>query len=80
MSLVKNGWRGADALKSTARKSFPATKGWFAMSAYAFPTEVVDNRDGYTVLRLADGESDDGGKPESLGNYVVWEMSDSCIA
>ena len=67
----------ADRWSSNSRKSFSATKGWFALSAYAFPTEVVDNQDGYTILRLADGEVDDGSKPESLGNYVLWEMADS---
>ena len=70
----------ADNSNSTLRRSFTGPQGWFALSAYAFPTEVVNGLDGYTILRLA-AEADDGGsKPDSLGPYVLWQCSSSNLS
>lgn len=60
---------------------------WFALSAYAFSTEVVARKDGYTILHTpggtAQGEgvltSHASGNKEPLGpsrqEYTLWEFS-----
>ena len=67
------------------QKKCVGPKGWWAISAYAFETEAVGGREGWTVLRLADGDGEEEGhygggegkeknKDEEGGRYVLWEM------
>lgn len=60
---------------------------WFALSAYAFSTEVVARKDGYTILHAPGGTAQgDGistspasGTKENPGpsrqEYTLWEFS-----
>ncbi|KAL8790588.1 MAG: hypothetical protein Q9195_006268 [Heterodermia aff. obscurata] len=64
----------------TLQKSFTGPEGWFALSAYAFPTEVVNGLDGYTILRLAADADGGGSKPDSVGLYVLWQCSSSNLS
>ena len=57
---------------SKMHKMFSGPRGWFALSAYAFSTEPVGGKEGYTILRLAE-ETGGESKPEA-GRYVLWEL------
>lgn len=67
----------ADDPNSASQRLARFPKNWFTLSAYAFPTKMVKDQDGYTLLRLASEDDDDGIKADSLGTYLLWEMSDS---
>lgn len=60
---------------------------WFALSGHAFFTEVVDRKDGYTILHAPGGTARGGDIPTSPPSgttephgpfqqeYVLWEFS-----
>lgn len=60
---------------------------WFALSAYAFSTEVVASKDGYTILHAPEGIAQEEGVPTSPASgtkktigpsrqeYTLWEFS-----
>lgn len=60
---------------------------WFALSAYAFSTEVVASKDGYTILHTPEGIAQGEGVPASSASrtkepigpsrqeYTLWEFS-----
>lgn len=62
----------AEIYNSKMKKAVDAKKGWWSLSAYAFDTEPVGGKEGWTVLRLAppDGEGEEGEEGEK---YVLWE-------
>lgn len=60
---------------------------WFALSAYAFSTEVIARKDGYTILHAPEGIAQGEGVPTSPASgtkepigpfrqgYTLWEFS-----
>lgn len=70
----------ADNPSSTLRNFSTESKDWFALCVDTFPTKVVNEQDGYTILRLSEDDDNHRSKHDTLGTYILWEMSDSTVA
>lgn len=57
---------------SKSKTKLIESRGWWALSAYAFATEALGGREGCTVLKLASDGDAEG--EEDGGRYVLWEM------